>query len=124
MAMEADELFSALICRRAGLATSSSSPAPETGNAKKEVKEKPKWGEPGSSKANKEAKAKPKEAAPVVPLVETPHGEKKDLSQPMAATYDPKAVESAWSAWWEKREFFTPDPKRSMELWNPRDLSW
>ncbi|CAE7209191.1 Vars1, partial [Symbiodinium sp. KB8] len=31
----------------------------------------------------------------------------------MAAAYNPKAVESAWSAWWEKRHFFTPDPKAS-----------
>lgn len=112
MALEADELFSALICRRAGRAASSSSQAPEA-SAKKEVKEKPKWGEPGSSKANKEAKAKTKEAAPGVPIVETPPGEKKDMTQPMAATYNPKAVESAWSEWWEKRGFFTPDPKRS-----------
>jgi len=73
---------------------------------------KPKWGEPGSGKANKEAKTKAKAAAaPAVPIVVTPDGEKKDLSVDMAATYDPKAVELAWSSWWEKRGYFTPDAK-------------
>ncbi|KAL1916953.1 uncharacterized protein VTP21DRAFT_5150 [Calcarisporiella thermophila] len=39
----------------------------------------------------------------------TPPGEKKDLSQPMASGYNPKAVESAWYAWWEKEGFFLPE---------------
>jgi len=30
----------------------------------------------------------------------TPHGEKKDMGRAMAAAYNPKAVESAWDAWW------------------------
>jgi len=74
------------------------------------VKEKPTWGEPG---AGKKAKKEPKAAAPAAPIVETPHGEKKDMSAPMAAGYDPKAVETAWMAWWEKEGFFTPDAKAS-----------
>ena len=44
---------------------------------------------------------------------EAPPGEKKDMSLPMAANYNPKAVESGWSAWWEKQGFFTPDAKVS-----------
>jgi len=131
--LEVDELFSAITCRRTGVpllagagagapaarAASTAAASQEGGGGKKqkapkEVKEKPKWGEPGSSKANKEAKAKAKaeskEAA--APVVETPHGEKKDMSLDMAAGYDPVAVESAWNAWWEKRGFFTPDPTK------------
>jgi len=74
------------------------------------VKEKPTWGVPGATKAAKDAKKKEKApAAPAAPLVETPWGEKKDMSATMAAGYDPEAVESAWYAWWEKKGFFTPD---------------
>eukprot|EP01100_Stratorugosa_tubuloviscum_P012307 TRINITY_DN57_c1_g1_i6.p1 TRINITY_DN57_c1_g1~~TRINITY_DN57_c1_g1_i6.p1 ORF type:complete len:1271 (-),score=628.85 TRINITY_DN57_c1_g1_i6:58-3870(-) len=36
-------------------------------------------------------------------------GEKKDLSQPMAASYDPPAVEAAWYEWWLKSGFFAPE---------------
>merc|ERR1719191_1245845 len=31
------------------------------------------------------------------------------MSQPVNEKYHPKLVESAWSAWWEKKGFFTPD---------------
>lgn len=31
-----------------------------------------------------------------------------DLSEPIAAAYNPKAVESAWYSWWEKEGFFQP----------------
>ncbi|RKP00108.1 hypothetical protein CXG81DRAFT_13641 [Caulochytrium protostelioides] len=39
---------------------------------------------------------------------ETPAGEKKDLSAPMAAAYDPRAVEKAWDAWWEAQDVYKP----------------
>ncbi|KAJ3035387.1 hypothetical protein HDV00_004032 [Rhizophlyctis rosea] len=56
---------------------------------------------------------KKKEAKPAVEEPEfvntTPKGEKKDLSAPMAASYDPTAVESAWYDWWEKEKFFSPE---------------
>ncbi|CAG8744332.1 12511_t:CDS:10, partial [Gigaspora margarita] len=47
----------------------------------------------------------------------TPVGEKKgtifvtffNMSKPMASSYNPKAVESAWYAWWEKQGFFKPE---------------
>jgi len=132
MALEFDELFSAISCRRSGVprlgSSAAGAPAPAAagqaaGGKKekapkpaKEVKEKPKWGEPGSGKANKEAKAakaKP-ETKPAAAVVETKPGEKKDMSVEMADAYDPIAVESAWNSWWEKKEFFTPDPKKSM----------
>ncbi len=59
--------------------------------------------------ANAENKKK-KTATPTVQAVipETPAGEKKDMSQPMANGYDPIAVESAWYSWWEKQGFFKP----------------
>jgi valyl-tRNA synthetase len=33
---------------------------------------------------------------------------KKEMSQPMASSYDPIAVESAWYPWWERQGFFKP----------------
>ncbi len=36
-------------------------------------------------------------------------GEKKDMKKPMASSYNPTAVESAWYAWWEKSKFFKPE---------------
>ncbi|KAJ7714891.1 tRNA synthetases class I-domain-containing protein [Mycena maculata] len=38
----------------------------------------------------------------------TPKGEKKDVSQPMPAGYNPVAVEFAWYDWWEAQGFFLP----------------
>mmetsp|Transcript_8007 Transcript_8007/g.18632 ORF Transcript_8007/g.18632 Transcript_8007/m.18632 type:complete len:1048 (+) Transcript_8007:159-3302(+) len=116
MALTCDELLSGIERRTAGLATAAApAAAPKEGESKKKekvAKEKPTWGEPGSGKANKEGKAKAK-AVVEEPIVQTPHGEKKDMSLPMAAAYNPKAVESAWSAWWEAKGFFTPDAKAS-----------
>ncbi|KAI0002185.1 hypothetical protein BJV74DRAFT_876641 [Russula compacta] len=46
----------------------------------------------------------------VVPFVNTtPKGQKKDLSGPMAAGYDPIAVEAAWYDRWLEQGFFKPD---------------
>ncbi|KAI8144679.1 valyl-tRNA synthetase [Fennellomyces sp. T-0311] len=39
----------------------------------------------------------------------TPEGEKKDMSDPMASAYDPRAVESAWYHWWVKQGYFEPE---------------
>eukprot|EP01135_Chromosphaera_perkinsii_P002240 Nk52_evm26s221 gene=Nk52_evmTU26s221 len=39
----------------------------------------------------------------------TPVGEKKDLSTPMANSYNSEAVEAAWYSWWEKEGFFKPE---------------
>ena len=54
---------------------------------------------------------KPKQATAQIKKVvkykdNTIPGEKKDFSQPMPETYDPAYVESAWDAWWQKKEFF------------------
>ncbi|PFH46539.1 hypothetical protein AMATHDRAFT_69603 [Amanita thiersii Skay4041] len=44
-----------------------------------------------------------------VPFVNnTVKGEKKDLSEPMAAGYNPIAIESAWYDWWSAQDFFEP----------------
>ncbi len=69
-----------------------------------------------SSKAKKPAKVgnqqeEEKKAASIVPD-NTPLGEKKDMSKPMATEYHPKLVEAAWYAWWEKRKFFHADAQR------------
>ncbi|CAM0141728.1 valine--tRNA ligase [Umbelopsis sp. WA50703] len=67
----------------------------------------------GDSSEKKKAK-KPKaekEAAPVVETYvnKTPKGEKKDMSEEMAANYNPRAVEAAWYEWWLKEGFFKPE---------------
>ncbi|KAJ2956002.1 hypothetical protein NQZ79_g8104 [Umbelopsis isabellina] len=67
----------------------------------------------GDSSEKKKAK-KPKaekEAAPVVEeyVNKTPKGEKKDMSEEMAANYNPRAVESAWYEWWLKEGYFKPE---------------
>lgn len=41
--------------------------------------------------------------------IETPPGEKKNLSPIMAPTYQPRAVEASWYEWWEARNFFHAD---------------
>ncbi|KAJ7230406.1 tRNA synthetases class I-domain-containing protein [Mycena pura] len=62
------------------------------------------------SSGNKNPKEKEKEKKDVEPAFvnTTPMGEKKDLSQPMAAGYNPSAVESAWYDWWQTEGFFKP----------------
>lgn len=37
----------------------------------------------------------------------------RDFSAPLAPTYQPKDVESGWSAWWEAKGFFSPDAKEA-----------
>mmetsp|Transcript_117662 Transcript_117662/g.374914 ORF Transcript_117662/g.374914 Transcript_117662/m.374914 type:complete len:1058 (-) Transcript_117662:344-3517(-) len=126
VALQLDELLSALECRRAGKSTGPSAPSgaalADAADGKKDkkekeakpVKDKPTWGAPGEGKAKKDAAAKAKaKTVEAVPFVETPEGQKKDLSLPIAATYNPRHVESAWSAWWEKQKYFTPDSKTS-----------
>lgn len=61
--------------------------------------------------ASLERKDKPKKEKAVhaaAAAVQTPHGDRKDMTQPMAQTYDPMAVEAAWYGWWETQGYFTP----------------
>jgi len=137
MALEVDELVSPVTLRVRGLSAASSGPASaaapaaakatpaasgkadkaEKGDkpakAPKPVKEKPQWGVPGSGKEKKEKAKKEKATTEEVVVPDTPSGEKKDMSAPMLEAYHPKVVESAWSSWWEKKGFFTPDAKKS-----------
>ncbi|KAK7463838.1 valine--tRNA ligase [Stygiomarasmius scandens] len=63
----------------------------------------------GAVTGEKKVKAEKKKEEEDAPFVNTtPKGEKKDLSQPMAAGYNPIAVESAWYDWWNAQGFFAP----------------
>jgi valyl-tRNA synthetase len=68
------------------------------------------------AKAFAPAPKKPKTFAKAEFINTTPKGDKKDLSAPMAATYDPKAVESAWVDWWEKEGFYVPKAEEAQGL--------
>ncbi|CAB4495485.1 hypothetical protein RhiirA5_347413 [Rhizophagus irregularis] len=65
----------------------------------------------GEKKKEKEKKPKSDKASRKVDefIDNTPPGEKKDMSKPMASAYNPKAVEAAWYAWWENQGFFKPE---------------
>ncbi|KAG5652557.1 hypothetical protein H0H81_004566 [Sphagnurus paluster] len=64
---------------------------------------------PSTDKKPKAEKAKKDDGsdAPFVNI--TPKGEKKDMSQPMAAGYNPIAIEAAWYDWWSAQGFFKPE---------------
>lgn len=47
-------------------------------------------------------------------VVIVPPGEMKDLSEPMATAYAPKAVESSWYSWWELNGMFDPEANASI----------
>lgn len=80
---------------------------------KKKKKEKPQWGD--GSKKKKEKTEKQKKQQTFTFVNTTPKGEKKDFSSiTMAEAYHPKAVEAAWQDWWEKKGFYTCDPKDAM----------
>lgn len=70
--------------------------------------------QPGANKAKK-APVKSKE----VFVNKTPVGEKKDMTAPIADSYDPTAVEAAWDAWWAKKKFFEVDLKQALN--KPKD---
>ncbi|GAA5870175.1 hypothetical protein JCM1840_001583 [Sporobolomyces johnsonii] len=60
-------------------------------------------------KKDKKEKVKKDDATPEEPpYVEVPEGHKKDLSNPMAAGYNPTDVERDWYSWWRQHQFFVP----------------
>ncbi|KAF9005426.1 tRNA synthetases class I-domain-containing protein [Cyathus striatus] len=64
---------------------------------------------PAAPATDKKAKADKKKDDEEPPFVNTtPKGDKKDLSGPMPAGYNPAAVESAWYDWWLQQGFFKP----------------
>ncbi|RUS33808.1 hypothetical protein BC938DRAFT_483795 [Jimgerdemannia flammicorona] len=86
---------------------------------KQAAKEAPKA--EAAPKEKKEKKPKTEKAPEPEYVNITPAGEKKayqlyyrfrwasiDISQPIASSYNPRAVESAWYEWWEKEKLFTP----------------
>ncbi|KAE8214723.1 hypothetical protein CF327_g1893 [Tilletia walkeri] len=73
----------------------SGSAAPKKEKAKKEVKEEPKWED------------------------KTVSGEKKDLTEPMEASYNPLHVESSWFQWWEKQNFYAPAEPSESDPYDP-----
>lgn len=75
----------------------------------KQKQEKKVTEKPVNVKEKQEKSDKKKEAAPVLYTATTPAGDKKDITCPMPDTYNPKYVEAAWYAWWEKEGFFKPE---------------
>ncbi|GAA5995048.1 valine--tRNA ligase [Rhodotorula paludigena] len=74
-------------------AANAAKPPPKVNEAKKEKKEK----------------AKKDEAVADEPAYkDVPEGHKKDLSNPMAAGYNPDHVEKAWYSWWTQSNYFVP----------------
>ncbi|XP_014607810.1 PREDICTED: valine--tRNA ligase [Polistes canadensis] len=53
--------------------------------------------------------------------IDTPVGEKKDVTGAMPDTYSPQYVEAAWYSWWEKQGFFKPEyGRKSISEINPK----
>lgn len=63
-----------------------------------------------SEKKRKKAEAQAAGDAASAFVDTTPPGEFKRLAPEMAATYQPRAVESSWYTWWEKQGYFHPSP--------------
>lgn len=57
----------------------------------------------------KKEKKKGENKEAILYTVNTPAGEKKDVSGPMPDSYSPQYVEAAWYSWWEKEGFFKPE---------------
>lgn len=91
--------------RKAGKAAIAKDKTPAAAAAGGEGKKK--------EKAKKEKEAEPEWVNNTVP------GEKKDLSQPMEAGYNPDHVEASWYAWWEKAGFFTPQEPSENDPYDP-----
>lgn len=64
---------------------------------------------PVNVKEKPEKNDKKKETAAILYTINTPPGEKKNITCPMPDTYSPQYVESIWYAWWEKEGFFKPE---------------
>lgn len=64
----------------------------------------------GKKEKRKKSEAQAADDAENQHVDDTPAGEFKRLTPQMAPKYKPRAVESAWYAWWEQKGFFSPDP--------------
>lgn len=70
--------------------------------------------------ADKKEKVKKEVKAEPAWVNNTKPGEKKDLSQPMEAGYNPSHVEESWYEWWENSGFYTPKPVTDAEPYDPK----
>lgn len=77
--------------------------ADKNGDKPKKEKDPNRW----APKKDKEVKKKEPAKVETAFVNTTPKGDKKDMTTPMAAAYNPVAVEAAWASWWEKEGFFT-----------------
>lgn len=95
------------VARRKAARADAAASAPDAGG-KAADKGAAKKGGGGGRAAKKIASLAAKDAADAASFVnDTPVGEKKRMDAPMAAAYQPRAVESAWYQWWEKEGFFS-----------------
>lgn len=78
----------------------------EASEKPKKEKDPNRWA-PKKEKEAKKKSSKEPAAAALAFVNATPAGDKKDMGTPMAAAYNPVAVEAAWQAWWEKQGFFS-----------------
>lgn len=78
---------------------------------KKEKKEKPAPAADSEKKEKKEKKAKEPEQ---IFTDNTPKGDFKNIEGFFPPTYQPKYVEAAWQAWWEKNNFFQPNLQEAL----------
>lgn len=82
------------------------------GGPKKEKKEKPAPAPPTEKKDKKEKKSKEPEK---IYTDETPVGDYKNIDSVFPETFQPKYVEAAWQAWWEKCGFYKPNLENAEE---------
>ncbi|RLU15419.1 hypothetical protein DMN91_012413 [Ooceraea biroi] len=75
----------------------------------KQKQEKKLTEKPANVKEKQEKHDKKKSDTSVSYTIDTPAGDKKDVTCPMPDTYNPKYVEAAWYTWWEKKGFFKPE---------------
>ena len=113
----ADLAVSASAAGAAASDAAASDAAASDAAAKAAAKKAKKAAESAAKKAKLEAKkggekeADPADVAALAAARAVPLGHFKDPNVvPMAKSYDPKNVETAWYEWWEKEGFFKPTP--------------
>ena len=62
-----------------------------------------------------EKKVKKKKKEEIIYNDSTPLGEKKIIEGINPETYQPKYVEAAWQAWWEKCGFYSPNVEKALK---------
>ncbi|TGZ52897.1 Uncharacterized protein DBV15_11843 [Temnothorax longispinosus] len=75
----------------------------------KQKQEKKGTEKPVNVKEKPEKNDNKKETTAILYTIDTPPGEKKNVTCPMPDTYSPQYVEAAWYPWWEKEGFFKPE---------------